>query len=173
MSQKEHENQQEKEIEQTAEEICTEENPITILEEKLANSEEKYLRIAAEYDNYKRRTIREKEAIYSDAVAYTIKEILPILDSLDMAANAAKDAGEDTSVAEGISMIANMTAAALTKLGVDAIETKDVEFDANLHDAVMHIDDDAYGINMVVEELCKGYRYGDKVIRHSMVKVAN
>lgn len=141
--------------------------------DKLAETEERYLRLAAEYDNFKRRTQREKEAIFSEAVAYTVRELLPILDSMDRAVDAAKDTKDAASLAEGISMIAKMTQMALEKIGVDPIETVGKPFDTNLCEAVMHVDDDSYGENEVVEEFSKGYKYQDKVIRHSMVKVAN
>ena len=141
--------------------------------EKLAASEEKYLRLAAEYDNFKRRSKQEKFTIYADAVADTVKEILPVLDSLERAVTAAESADDGNTIKDGIEMIAKMTAAALQKIGVDKIEAVGAQFDANLHEAVMHMQDDAYGENVVTEEFSAGYRYGDKVIRHSMVKVAN
>jgi len=145
--------------------------------EKLAQAEDKYLRLAAEYENFKRRSRQEKVTIYADAVADTVKEILPVLDSLDRAiatADADTDAVKaDNSIKNGIEMIAKMTAAALQKIGVDRIEAVGASFDATLHEAVMHVQDDAYGENEVAEEFSAGYRYGDKVIRHSMVKVAN
>ena len=141
--------------------------------EKLAAAEEKYLRLAAEYENFKRRSKQEKLTIYSDAVADTVKEILPVLDSLERAVAAAESADDGTAIKDGIEMIAKMTAAALQKIGVDRIEAVGNPFDANLHEAVMHMQDDAYGENEVAEEFSAGYRYGDKVIRHSMVKVVN
>lgn len=142
-------------------------------EEKYSQLEDKYLRLAAEYDNFKRRTQREKDALYADAVADAISGILPILDNLQRAAQSAEDASDVKTVAEGITMIVKAAEEAFEKMGVVPIEATGKEFDANLHNAVMHIEDDSVGANTVVEEFLKGYQYRDKVIRHSMVKVAN
>lgn len=142
-------------------------------QEKYAQLEDKYLRLAAEYENYKRRTQREKEALYDDAVAETISHILPILDNIDRAQQSVKDAKDVKAIAEGVQMIAKLAADTFEKLGVEPIEAKGKNFDAQLHNAVMHVEDDEYGENEVIEEFLKGYKYKDKVIRHSMVKVAN
>ncbi len=142
-------------------------------EEKIQALEDKYLRLAAEYKNYQNRTQREKEALYTTAVADTVKELLPILDSMQRATDAAKTATDVAAVAEGIAMISKMCAEVFEKMGVEEIEAVGKPFDANVHNAVMHVDDEAYGENEVVEEFQKGYKYKDSIIRYSMVKVAN
>lgn len=144
-----------------------------VAEEKIKELEDKYLRLAAEYKNYQNRTQREKEALYASAVADTVKELLPILDSMERASDAAKTATDVQAVADGIVMITKMCAEVFGKIGVEEIEAVGQSFDANLHNAVMHIEDEAFGENEVVEEFQKGYKYKDSVIRYSMVKVAN
>ncbi len=142
-------------------------------EAKLQEMEDKYLRLAAEYKNYQTRTQREKEALYTSAVADTIRELLPILDSMERAEEAAKTATDVKAVADGIEMISKMCTEVFNKMGVEKIEAVGQSFDATFHNAVMHIDDDAFGENEVVEEFQKGYKYKDSIIRYSMVKVAN
>ncbi len=142
-------------------------------EVKLQEMEDKYLRLAAEYKNYQNRTQREKEALYTSAVADTIRELLPILDSMERAEEAAKTATDVQAVADGIEMISKMCAEVFSKMGVEKIEAVGQSFDATYHNAVMHIDDDAFGESEVVEEFQKGYKYKDSIIRYSMVKVAN
>lgn len=142
-------------------------------ETKYKELEDKYLRLAAEYENYKRRTQREKDALYAAAVSDTVEGILPILDNLQRAAQSAQDASDVKTVAEGIAMIANSVDETFEKMGVEPIDAIGREFDASVHNAVMHVDDEGVGASIVVEEFLKGYRYKDKVIRHSMVKVAN
>ena len=139
------------------------------LKAKLDELNDRYLRTVAEYDNYRKRAIKEKEGIYGDAYVDAVKELLPVLDNLERAV-AFADSGN---LAEGVSMILTMFKDTFTKMGVEEIATENAEFDPNLHNAVMHIDDDSLGENMVVETFSKGYKKGDKVIRYAMVKVAN
>ena len=139
---------------------------------KYAELEEKYLRLAAEYENFKRRSAREKDMLYNAAVADTIMQLLPILDNLKRAEGIADDA-DAASLAEGIKQIARQADEVFEKIGVTPIQAVGNEFDANLHNAVMHAEDDSFGANMVAEELLQGFMYRDKVIRHSMVKVVN
>lgn len=143
------------------------------LEEKYAELEEKYLRLAAEYKNYQSRSQREKDELYSKSVADTVEKLLPVIDSVERAEGMAKDSKSVEDVCSGIELIAKMTKEVFEKLGVEAIEAVGKEFDANYHNAVMHIDDENVGENQVVEEFMKGYKLKDKVIRYSMVKVAN
>ena len=160
----------------TAEEITTpeaEETAEEIAQKKIAEWEDKYLRLAAEYKNYQNRTIREKEALYTSAVADTVKELLPILDNMQLAAQSATTATDVQAVAEGIAMISKMCTDVFAKIGVEEIEAVGKNFDASIHNAVMHVDDESFGENEVVEEFQKGYKYKDSVIRYSMVKVAN
>ena len=142
-------------------------------ETKYGELEEKYLRLAAEYKNYQNRTQREKDEIYGRAVMDTVAKLLPVVDSVERAEIMGKDAKSVEDVFAGIELIGKMTKEVFDKMGVEAIEAVGKEFDANIHNAVMHIDDENYGENEVVEEFMKGYKMKDKVIRYSMVKVAN
>ena len=140
------------------------------LEEKesaLAEQKEQHLRIAAEYENFRRRSKAEREGVYSDACTDIVSEFLPVLDNIERAAAYATD----EKVAEGINMMAKAFGETLSKLGVEEIEAK--VFDPNVHNAVMHVDDDAYGEGEIVEVFQKGYKRGEKVIRYAMVKTAN
>lgn len=135
----------------------------------LEEQNDKYLRIVAEYDNYRKRALKEKEGIYSDAYVDAVKELLPILDNLERAVNFA----ESGNLAEGVTLTLNMFKDIFSKMGVEEIVTENTEFDPNLHNAVMHIEDENIGENMIVETFSKGYKKGDKIIRYAMVKVAN
>ena len=137
----------------------------------LAEANDKYARLYAEYDNYRKRTAKEREGIYTDAYVDAVSEILPILDNFERALQF-KDADADN-VTRGLEMIEKGFAEALTKMGVCEIEALGKPFDPEKHNAVMHVEDDAFGENEVVEVFMKGYIKGDKVLRHSMVKVAN
>ena len=169
-----------KELEQNQEEIdeasenVSEENPYKEYEDKIEELEkknydlnDKYLRVVAEYDNFRKRSLKERDGIYADAYIDAVKEILPIIDNMERAEAYLSD---DAS-SEGVKMIMNSFRQALEKMGVSEIETK--AFDPNYHNAVMHIDDESYGENEIVEVFQKGYKKGDKVIRYAMVKVAN
>ena len=142
---------------------------LEIANEKLAEQTDKYLRIVAEYDNFRKRVAKEKEGIYSDAYVDAVKELLPILDNLERAVSFA-DSGN---LGEGVTMTLNMMKDIFAKMGVEEIETDNKEFDPNFHNAVMHVEDEGFGENMVVETFSKGYKKGDKIIRYAMVKVAN
>lgn len=150
-----------------------EKNACEELEKKYNELEDKYLRLAAEYTNFQRRTREEKEALYTNATCDAVAELLPIMDNLQRASDTMADATDVKSVADGVEMITKMALEVFSKLGVEPIEALGKEFDASLHNAVMHIDDDSFGTNEVVEEFQKGYKCKDKVIRYSMVKVAN
>lgn len=130
-------------------------------------------RTAAEFDNYKKRTAREKEALYQDATSDVVAAFLPVVDNLERAIQAASNDAGSNSLKEGIELVYRQFSEVLKKLNVEVIEAVGKEFDPNLHNAVSHIDDENYGENEVVEEFQKGYILKDKVIRHSMVKVAN
>lgn len=150
------------------------EEKIAELENKLKDWEDKYTRLYAEYDNYQKRSKREKDARYADAVVDVIAQLLPVADNLDRAL-ATEAASEDAKkVLEGVSMVKKQMSEILSKLEVSEIAAVGEEFDPNVHDAVMHIEDETTADNIVVEEFIKGYKYkDDRVIRHSMVKVAN
>ena len=140
------------------------------LKDQNAQQEDKYLRLAAEYDNYRRRSTREREAIYADVRCDTLKKFLPVYDSLS---RALAQTPADDPARKGLEGIMNQYNTALNQLGVTAIEAVGQPFDANRHNAVMHIEDDAYGEGVVVEEFEKGFCIGDRVLRYSVVKVAN
>lgn len=140
--------------------------------EKIAGLSDKLMRTAAEFDNYKKRTAREKEDFYKMAVCETIAPLLPVVDNLERAVSAAENSGDDGSVLEGIKMIKKQFDDALSSIGVEPIAAVGNEFDPERHNAVMTEDSDE-AENTVIEEFQKGYIYKDKVIRHSMVKVSN
>ncbi|MCM0648834.1 nucleotide exchange factor GrpE [Clostridium swellfunianum] len=129
---------------------------------------DKLLRLNAEYDNYRKRTAKEKEGIYTDACEDVLKHMLPVLDNLERAA-VVNGSAED--IKKGIEMTIRQFKDSLEKLLVEEIPTEG--FDPNLHNAVMHVEDPNFGEKAVVEVFQKGYKRGDKVLRHSMVKVAN
>ena len=141
-------------------------------EKELAQANDKYMRLYAEYDNFRRRTALEKEGIYSDAYVDALTQILPILDNMERAAQFSVE-DEESPIAKGIALIMKSFSDTLAKMGVEEIEALGAQFDPNLHNAVMHVDDEQYGENEIVEVLMKGYKRGDKVLRYSMVKVAN
>ncbi|AEV69322.1 nucleotide exchange factor GrpE [Acetivibrio clariflavus] len=146
------------------------------LEEKTKKCEEYFERLqrtAAEFDNYKKRTAREKEALYLDATSDIVAAFLPVIDNIERALEAANNTANADSLKEGIELVYRQIQDVLKKLDVEVIQAVGNEFDPNLHNAVSHIDDENYGSNVVVEEFQKGYIYKDKVIRYSMVKVAN
>ena len=128
---------------------------------------DRYARMMAEYDNFRKRSAKEKEGVYADAYADCIANILPILDNLERAA--AFDQLEG--LKKGLEMTAKAFEDALEKMGITEIETK--SFDPNLHNAVMHVEDESLGDSEIVEVFQKGYCKGEKVIRYAMVKVAN
>lgn len=140
------------------------------LEEELAAERDKYLRLLAEYDNFRRRSAKERENIYTDVRCETLKKFLPVYDSLS---RALAQTPEDDACRKGLEMIMTQYEKSLEQLGVAMIEAVGQPFDANLHNAVMHIEDENYGENVIVEEFEKGFKIGDKILRYSMVKVAN
>ena len=140
-------------------------------EAEIAEANDKYMRLFAEYDNFRKRTAKEKEGIYADAYIDALSEILPVLDNLERAA--AFENADAESLKKGLELTLKSFSDTLTKMGVHEIEALGKTFDPNFHNAVMHVDDEAAGENEVVEVFAKGYARGDKVLRHSMVKVAN
>ena len=140
--------------------------------EKIAALQDQVLRQMAEFDNFRKRTEKEKEQSFSNGAASVVEKLLPIIDNFERAIASRKE-DTDAAYADGVEMIYKQFNTVLEGLGIKAIEAVGKEFDPSLHNAVMHIDDENYGENEVVEELQKGYTYGDTVLRHSMVKVAN
>ena len=141
------------------------------LKDQVAGQEDKYLRLAAEYDNYRKRTAKEKESIYQDAQIDTIKAFLPVYDNLERAA--AAEGGEDSPHKKGLEMIFHQYQEILGKLGVTEIPALGETFDPEKHNAVMHIDDENYGENVVAQVFQAGFMLGDRVLRHAIVQVAN
>lgn len=158
-----------KENEAAAEAAPSAEERIAALEAELKEKDDKYLRMAAEYDNFRRRSREEKAAVYADALADTVSELLPIIDNLERAA--LYDDGEK--VKEGLMMTAKSVSAALEKLGVETMGTVGETFDPNIHNAVFHVEDESFGEGEIVEVFQKGYKKGNKIIRFAMVKTAN
>ena len=141
-------------------------------EEKYNAEHDSYLRLAADYDNYRKRTAKEKEGIYANAKIDTIKGMLPVYDNLERGL-AQFGAEDDDPHKKGLEMIFNQYKEALTRLGVTPIDCVGKEFDPERHNAVMHIEDESCGENTVVEVLQQGFMLGDKVLRFAIVKVAN
>lgn len=139
-------------------------------ENQIAELRDKYTRLAAEYDNYKRRTLKELDARYSDAKFDVLKSILPVIDNFERALATFAD---DDPQKQGVTMIYDQFKSILTANGVYEIEAIGVEFDPNVHNAVMHVEDPELGENIIAEVFEKGYKTDDKVLRYSMVKVAN
>lgn len=140
------------------------------LAKTLADANDKYLRLAAEYDNYRKRTAREKEHLYGDAKSDTIKPFLAVLDNLERGVSQFEEGDPHR---QGMELICKQFSDVLTKLGVTEIAAQGERFDPEKHNAVMHAEDEAAGENTVVEVFQKGYMLGDKVLRFAMVKVAN
>ena len=148
------------------------EEEIASLTLKLSEAEDKYMRLYAEYENFRKRSQKEKEGTYADAYIDALTQILPILDNLE---RAAAFGGEDTEhpLAKGLELTLKSFYETMEKMGVHEIPALGEKFDPNVHNAVMHVDDEAFGENEVAEVFMKGYVKGDKVLRYSMVKVAN
>ena len=142
------------------------------LNAQLAEEHDKYMRLYAEYDNFRRRSAKEREGIYADAYSDALVQILPIIDNLERAVQFSANDPESP-MAKGIELTIKSCVEALNKMGVYEIEALGKPFDPNFHNAVMHVDDDSFGENEIVEVFMKGYVKGDKVLRFSMVKVAN
>lgn len=139
-------------------------------QQALAQEHDSYLRLAAEYDNYRKRSQKEKEGLYGDIKSDTVSKFLPVYDNL---ARALAQSTEDEAYRKGVEMIMNQFNTTLEKLGVSRIESLGQKFDPSLHNAVMHVDDEEKGENEIVEVFQEGFKYGEKVIRFAMVKVAN
>ena len=166
-----------KECEEIKEDAAPAEETAAPAEEKapeadpaLAALNDKYLRICAEYDNFRKRSQKEKEALYTDVKAETLKAFLPVYDNL---LRALAQPTEDVAYAKGVEMIMAQFNATMEKLGVEKIESLGQTFDPSYHNAVMHVDDEEKGENEIVEVFQEGFKAGDKVIRFAMVKVAN
>ena len=142
------------------------------LQEQIDELKDKNLRQMAEFENYRRRTEKEKQAMFETGAKSVIEKLLPVVDNFERGLGALKEE-EKGAFSDGMQMIYKQLMDELEKLEVKPIEAVGKEFDPNLHNAVMHVDDEELGENVVAEELQKGYMYRENVVRHSMVKVAN
>ena len=140
-------------------------------QQALAQEHDSYLRLAAEYDNYRKRTAKEKENLYADAKIDTIKALLGVYDNLER--GLAQYGDEESPHRKGLEMVFNQFKESLKKLGVETMDAAGKPFDPEKHNAVMHVEDENYGENTVVEVLQQGFTLGDKVLRFAIVKVAN
>ena len=143
------------------------------LEATQSEAADKYARLAAEYDNFRRRTQKEKEGIYAEAVASTVMGIVPVIDNLMYAEQFGGGKDNPEQFAEGVKLILSKLPETLEKMNVSVFGKPGDTFDPNLHNAIMHVDDDSLGEGEITDVLQCGYKYGDKVIRYAMVKVAN
>ena len=142
-------------------------------DEQIAELTDKLKRQLAEFENFRNRTDKEKTQMYAVGAKDVIEKILPVIDNFERGLKSIPEDQKDGPVASGMEMIYKQLITVLTDLGVTTIEAVGQEFDPNLHNAVMHAEDEELGENIVAEEFQKGYKYKDTVLRHSMVKVAN
>ena len=156
-------------VEETAEEV-TETPEANPWEEKYNAERDAHLRVAAEFDNFRKRTTREKEASYGNGKADAVAKILPIYDNLERALN---QPTEDAAFKKGVEMTMNELLKIFSSLGVEVFGNPGDEFDPNLHNAVMHIDSDELGENVIAQVFQKGFKVGEKIVRFAMVQVAN
>ena len=160
-------------IEETAEEVIEEtvETPeVNPWEEKYNAERDAHLRVAAEYDNFRKRTVKEKEASYGNGKADAVAKILPIYDNLERALN---QPTEDAAYKKGVEMTMNELVKIFTSLGVEIFGNVGDAFDPNLHNAVMHVDNEELGENVIAQVFQKGFKIGEKIVRFAMVQVAN
>ena len=155
--------------EQSVDEVSELLAQVESLQAELAAANDKYLRMIAEYDNFRKRSAHDRELACADAVERALKSILPIGDNLARASQFTDPA----SVAKGIEMMQKGFTEALASMGIEEIDAKGQPFDPELHNAVMHVEDETLGEGVVADVLQKGYRMGDRVLRYAMVTVAN
>lgn len=153
---------------ETAEEVQN--NEETENKSEIDELEDRYKRLLAEFENYKKRSQKERDSLYGMVTGDVVMTILPIMDNLEKAADAHT---EDENYQAGVKMVSKQLSEALAKLGLTAIESVGTTFDPELHEAVSHVEDSSKGVQEIVEEYRKGYKIGNKVVRHSMVIVAN
>lgn len=161
------ENEKEQEKKQ---EVKNEKTELELKQEELDELTDRYKRVLAEFENYKKRSGKERENLYNSIIADIVESFLPIVDNLE---NAAKVETEDTEYKKGVEMVLQQFRIVLGSKGVEEIKSVGETFDPELHEAVSSIQDDKYGEKEITEEYRKGYKIGTKVIRHSMVVVAN
>ena len=157
-------------VEETVEEVAEEVVEVNPWEEKYNAERDSHLRLAAEFDNFRKRTVKEKEQSYGNGKADAVAKILPIYDNLERALN---QPTEDAAYKKGVELTMNELIKIFTALGVEVFGNVGDEFDPNLHNAVMHIDSEELGENTIAQVFQKGFKIGDKVVRFAMVQVAN
>ena len=158
------------EITEETAEVAEETAEVNPFEEKYNAEHDAHLRLAAEYDNFRKRTIKEKEASYGNGKADAVAKMLPVYDNLERALN---QPTEDAAYKKGVEMTMNELVKIFTSLGVEIFGNVGDGFDPNLHNAVMHIDSEELGENVIAQVFQKGFKIGDKVVRFAMVQVAN
>ena len=156
--------------EETVEEVIEETVEVNPFEEKYNAERDAHLRLAAEYDNFRKRTVKEKEASYGNGKADAVAKMLPVYDNLERALN---QPTEDAAYKKGVELTMNELIKIFTSLGVEIFGEVGDAFDPNLHNAVMHIDSEELGENVIAQVFQKGFKIGDKVVRFAMVQVAN
>lgn len=168
---KEQESEQELPINES-EQNEKEESKVEKLEKKCDEYFTKMQKVVADFENYKKRVAKEKQTTYADALIEAVETFLPLMDNFERALNTPSNCEKDP-FREGVEMLFKQFQEAFFKIGVKEINSVGESFDPKLHNAVMHVEDDNFSEGEITEELQKGYRLGDKVVRHSMVKVAN
>ncbi len=171
MSKKEKDEVKEETVKEPEVETEDEKDEQSDIEKQLRDAKDQLLRTAAEYANFRARSAKEKEQTYSNAKGNVVAEILPSIDNLERAL--AQENSDYESLRKGLEMTMNSLMAALEKMGVKAFGEVGEQFDPNLHHAVMHIDDESLGENVITDVFQKGYKINDKVVRPAMVKTAN
>ncbi len=157
-------------VEEAAEETTPETPAVNEWEEKYNAEHDSYLRLAADYDNFRKRTVKEKELSYSNGKADAIEKLLPVYDNLERALN---QPTEDEAYKKGVEMTMNQLVGIFAGLGVEIFGNVGDAFDPNIHNAVMHNEDEALGENVISQVFQKGFKLGDKIVRFAMVQVAN
>ena len=157
-------------VEETVEEVVEATPEVNPWEEKFNTLTDTHLRLAAEFDNFRKRTVKEKEAAYGHGKADAVEKLLPVYDNLERALN---QHTEDEAYKKGVEMTMNELVKIFTNLGVEIFGNVGEEFDPNLHNAIMHTEDESLGENTISMVFQKGFKIGDKVVRFAMVQVAN
>ena len=161
-------------VEETVEEVAEETTPetpeVNEWEEKYNAEHDSFLRLAADYDNFRKRTIKEKEQSYGNGKADAVEKILPVYDNLERALN---QPTEDEAYKKGVEMTMTQLVGILSGLGVEIFGNVGDQFDPNLHNAVMHVEDESFGENTICQVFQKGFKIGEKIVRFAMVQVAN
>ncbi len=170
MAKKEKKMEPEQNVEERNEEVTVEETAVVPFEEKYNAERDAHLRLAAEYDNYRKRTAKEKESSYLNGRADAVEKLLPVYDNLS---RALKQETSDEAFKKGVEMTMNELVKILTGLGVEIFGVEGDTFDPNIHNAVMHLEDESVPENTIVQVFQQGFKMGDKIVRFAMVQVAN